>query len=134
VSWRFGAVGIFSRALMTPLFGFFTLFALSLAFEHRRVTRTLAVISGVLVVCIAGGMLFFVLDAIQMRVQVRPEAVRTFDVATIAALAKYGAAIIVGLGFAIPGWKASRRREGVVRRNSGGLVGRSNAAAQVAAE
>jgi hypothetical protein len=108
VSWRFGAVGLFSRALMTPLLGLLLMFAISLLFDHRRVTRTIAVAAGASILVIGGAMLLFVLDALQMRAQVRPEAMRAFDVATIVAFAKYGFAIITALGFAIPGWKASR--------------------------
>src|SRR5687768_7635051 len=42
VAWRFGAVGLFSRSLLTPLLGLFLLLGLSILAEHRLFTRVVA--------------------------------------------------------------------------------------------
>jgi hypothetical protein len=50
----------------------------------------------------------FVLDAVQMRAQVRPQAKTAFDVASLIALGKFMLGLMVLGAFTISGWKASR--------------------------
>ena len=108
-TWRFGAVGLVSRALMTPIFGLLVAITTAAVFRHRRAARAFAVLAflgatGTLVAVVAFG-----LDAIQTRAQVKSEAAGAFDLASGLALAKYlaGCAVLTLLGFA--GWKAGRR-------------------------
>jgi hypothetical protein len=107
VSWRFGAVGLFSRAVMTPLLGLLLAFAVAVLLEHRLMTRAIAVVGGLTALAIAGVSILFVLDALQMRAQVRPEAKTAFDVASAVALGKYGLGFLLLGVFAVSGWKAS---------------------------
>jgi len=144
VTWRFGAVGLLSRAVMTPLLGLLVAFALALWLEQRRVLRALAVLSGIVTVCLLGAMALFVLDAIQVRSQVRVDAKTAFDAASLVALGKYGAVLLATLGFAIGGWKAARggpsprrAREGAAPAGLIQVAGRSvpsSGAAPVAGE
>jgi hypothetical protein len=127
-SWRFGAVGLFSNALMTPLLGLTFAGMLAFIYGHRRTIRTLSVVLGVagLLLTIAGGM--FILDALQMRASVVPEAKLAFDVASAQALAKIGIFATIGFVMAIGGWrsttypaskassKAPKAGEGIVRK------------------
>jgi hypothetical protein len=108
VSWRFGAVGLFSPATMTPLLGLLLAFGVAVLFAHRWVVRTVSVIGAPAAIAIAGVSVFFVLDAVQMRTQVRPEARTAFDVASLVALGKYGLTLLILGVFAFNGWKASR--------------------------
>lgn len=122
VSWRFGAAGLFSRALMTPMLGLLLVLAIALMSGHRRVTRGVAVVGGLTVLTILGTSIMFLLDAVQMRTQVRAEAKTTFDVASLVAIAKYGLAMLASLAFAIPAWKASRKTDGKVVASSGSTL------------
>lgn len=110
VSWRFGAFGVTNGALMTPLVGLLTVFAAALLLGHHRVLRTLSVLCGVgaVVLLLVSGL--FVLDAVQMRAQVGPDARRAFDVASARVLAR--ALLISGAlaTFLIAGWRAARKR------------------------
>ena len=116
VAWRFGATGLFSRALMTPMLGLLLAFGVALLAEHRAAQRVIAVLSGLLVLTLAGAVVLFTLDALQMRVQVRPEAKTAFDLASAAALAKYITGAVVALAFAIMSWKAASSRDGRVSK------------------
>ena len=109
VSWRFGATGLFSRALMTPLLGLLIAFAVALLVDQRRVLRVIAVVSGISAAMLVGTVILFTLDALQMRSQVRIEAKSAFDVASAVALAKYGLCILVLAAFTVAGWKSARR-------------------------
>lgn len=107
--WRFGAVGLFSQALMTPLLGLVLALVTAFVLEHRAVLRTLSVLAalgGVLLLVVLAG---FALDAAQMRGQVRPELKSNFDVASIAAAMKLLLAAILALVVTWVGWKRSRR-------------------------
>lgn len=128
VSWRFGAAGLFSRALMTPLLGFLLAYAVALLLEQRRVLRAFSVLNAVLAVVLLGATTLFILDAVQMRAQVNPQAKTAFDVATLVALAKYGLGMVVTVAFAVTGWKGSRRdltQPVRGKRTSPPLVGRA---------
>ena len=126
LAWRFGAVGLFSRALMTPLLGVLIAFGIALLMEHRTFLRVLAIANGVAAVLILVVMGLFILDALEMRVQVRADTKRAFDAASIVALVKYGTGMLVALAFAVHGWKASKQT-GVakkVRRSGPEILGR----------
>jgi hypothetical protein len=127
IAWRFGAAGLFSRALMTPILGLLLAFSLALLLEHSRVQRAISVFSalvGVVVIAVVG---LFLLDAMQMRAQVRPEAKTAFDVASLVALGKYGIGTLVLAAFSVSGWRSSRgafasKKRVRSRRGTGDLV------------
>lgn len=109
VLWRFGAVGLLSRSLMTPILGLLVAFSVAYLREQPRVVRTLSVLSGVTAIAIVLATGVFILDALQMRVQVQPGARSGFDMATAAALVKYALGALVLMGFAVAAWRASGR-------------------------
>ena len=115
-SWRFGVVGVFSRALLTPLLGLLIAFAVAVLLDHRAVQRAISVFSGLIAVAVMCILALFVLDALQMRVQVRPEAKTAFDVTSVMALGKYGLAMLVLAAFTVGGWKSSRRENSAAAR------------------
>ncbi len=123
VNWRFGAAGLFSRALMTPLLGLLLVFAVALLLDQRRILRVVAVVSGLLSLVLLGTLALFALDTLQMRAQVRPEIVPSFDVAALTAMAKYGAVIVALLMLAVPGWRNSQREK---HRTRGGEAGQAD--------
>ena len=107
-TWRFGAAGLFSRALMTPILGLLVALVTAAALEHRRFARVLSVFGflGSLLAIFALGL--FGLDTLQTRASVRPEATTAFDTAWIVAAVKYVLGAFVALLLGIGGWKVSR--------------------------
>jgi hypothetical protein len=108
VRWRFGAVGLFSGALMVPILGIFIAYAAALLLEHRAVQRAISVLSGVMVLVLVVAAAGFVLDALQMRGQVRSEALRAFDAASAMGLAKMSLAMFTMLSLSVSGWRSAR--------------------------
>jgi hypothetical protein len=106
-SWRYGATGLVSRALMTPLLGLAIASGAAIALDHRRMLRTLAVAAalGTLLLVSASGL--FALDALEVHNRVRLDARSAFYAATLQATAKIAAAITVLALVAIGGWRAS---------------------------
>ena len=66
-TWRFGAVGLFSRALMTPLLGVMIALAIALALAHRRAMQTLSGLCALGGVVLLVALPFFLLDGARMR-------------------------------------------------------------------
>lgn len=98
--WRFGTVGLLSNALMIPLEGLLFVIVAATLLGHRRVLRTLGVLSfigaGLCLLSVAG----FSLDALQSQRDIRPELYKGFVFASITACSKYllgcGAMILLG--------------------------------------
>jgi hypothetical protein len=132
VSWRFGAIGLFSRALVSPLLGLLLACAVALLLNQPRTLRVLSIVNAGLAVAILGTVALFLLDALQMRAQVRPDAALSFDIASGVALAKYAVAGAVTSALAITGWKAATIGSARLRRNQSadvhGLVVRAKSA------
>jgi hypothetical protein len=108
-SWRFGTLGLLSQAIMTPLLGFVVLIATAFALGHRRALTATAVLTGLLALLLLVALPFFALDAIQMRVQVRREALRAFDLSAVLASIKLFASFIVMVLAAVGTVKALKR-------------------------
>jgi hypothetical protein len=103
-SWRFGAAGLFSSALLLPLLGLMVAGAVAFLSGNRTLVRALAgftAAAGALLVLSSG---LFALDAVQMRSNVVPEAKTAFDVASAQALLKFLLFGGVGLLLAIGSW------------------------------
>lgn len=108
VSWRFGAAGLVSSAVLMQMLGALIAVAVAVLFDQRVMQRVLLVLCGMAALVLVGMAALFLLDALQMRGQVRPQLVRAFDVATLLALTKQGVAFLgaLGLGFAL--WRSLR--------------------------
>jgi hypothetical protein len=109
-AWRFGAVGYFSNALLTPLLGLALAGALALVLRQRRIVRTIAVVLLAAAALLTGSMVVFVLDALEMRASVVPDAKTAFDVASAQALAKIVLVTIVSFVLGVGGWRSPRHR------------------------
>ena len=108
VAWRYGALGLWSRATMTPLIGLVLALAAATLLGHRRVLAFLAWGSLTLALFQIGASAAFVLDTVQMRPQVRPEAAAAFDVSAVVALVKILAAAALLLLVFVQGRRAGR--------------------------
>lgn len=109
VTWRFGAVGLVSRAIMTPLLGLLLALMTTVLMEHRRTARVVSVVSFAGAALVLAAVVIFALDALQTRAQIRADALTAFDTATIVAIIKYLLTSLVAVALGIGGWKASRR-------------------------
>jgi hypothetical protein len=111
--WRFGAIGLFSNALMIPAAGLLIILATSLTLDHWRTLRVFGAI------CAAGALLtftsvfLFALDAIQTRASVNPQARLSFDVASLTAVGKLLLGTLALTGFAIAGLRTKREARAV---------------------
>lgn len=109
LSWRFGAVGLLSRSLLTPMVGVAMVFSTAVLLDHKWVRRaaTLLALVGSVVLLIAIGM--FLLDLLQFRNQVRAEASTAYDVSSGVALLKLLICTVILVTFGMSGVRVGRR-------------------------
>ena len=108
VAWRFAATGLLSKALLVPLLGSLAVVVGALLLEHRRLLRMVSYANAGIAILLIGTIILFMLDTVQLRSAVAPEAVLAYDVAVVTALVNLvltGAAL-GGLG--ISGLKVSK--------------------------
>ena len=127
-SWRFGAAGLASNAVLSELMGLLLLAGLSLGLAHRVALRVIAVLSVLATVALVLGLGLLTLDALELRSGVRDEARLGFDLAALQLLAKLVLSSICTSLIAWGGWSASRKpREARARdrgsRGPGILIG-----------
>jgi hypothetical protein len=120
--WRFGAAGLMSNMLILPIAGLMIALILAAAVEHRAFQRVMAVVCalGAFGLVLATGL--FMLDAIQVRGLMRPEAASSWSVATGTAVLKLSVAILALIGFAIAGFHNSKPTKPVARATSPSFV------------
>lgn len=108
VAWRYGSVGIFSRALMTPLLGLLLATALALLLKQARILSALAVASGLVGFLLLFTTGRFLLDALQMGAQVGadPVAQSTLQATTYPAIIKLSLTAGAMILFAAGNWYA----------------------------
>lgn len=138
ITWRFGALGLFSRGVMTPTLGLLIGIVTAVLFEHRAWLRAQSVLSFVGAALLLTAVSVFFLDALQTRTQVVPDATASFNAASAVAVLKYGMGVLLCLALGAGGWVAARpgkvrgeggTREDRVKGDSGGrkIVGSSRA-------
>jgi hypothetical protein len=88
VMWRFGVMGLAASAAGTPLTALFFIYALALLAGDRNVVRVVCAVAAVIAVVLILGAGGFVLDVLQMKARVKPEALRQFKYASAQALIK----------------------------------------------
>jgi len=74
VSWRYGAVGILSGFLLTPLLGVLVALVIATVLDHPGTLKVLAILSGITGIVGLLLLLGFALDAIQMYQAGAPDA------------------------------------------------------------
>jgi len=96
--WRFSAVTVASRGLLTSLTGFLIISAIAAFMEHRRALYVMAIILIVYSLTLFITSATFVLDALEMRTQVQPANYHAYDFANAPILLKLLAAgLVTGL-------------------------------------
>lgn len=108
VPWRFGATGILTTTIVTPLLGILIGGAVAFRAAHRRVVRALAVITimGMLFLLVLTGL--YVLDALEVRRITMPEALYVFDVTAVQAFLKLCLVITIAGLLGIGGWTSAK--------------------------
>jgi hypothetical protein len=89
VSWRYGAIGLMSRSLLTPIIGLVFALALSLALEHRRVQRAVGIAGIVSVIVMLAMIVLFLLDSLQLSSRIPLAGKSAFMFAGTGALVKF---------------------------------------------
>jgi hypothetical protein len=106
VRWRYGAIGLSSGFLLTPLLGFALAALLANFAGHRRVLVIVGIVALVLGILLILGVLGFGLDAIQVRREASPGGRRVTEISTI----KAGFKLTLGaLGLLWIGWGSIRQ-------------------------
>ena len=121
-AWRFGAVGLFSRALLLALAGTVLCGYIALAAEHRRTLKTISILSGLASFVLLAVSAAFVLDAMETSSRANGVAQRAIQIASVSALVKLVAVGVVTALLARSAWKASRSIAPPQRRTKGVLV------------
>jgi hypothetical protein len=117
--WRFGAMGILSTNIITPLFGLLLALIAAYLQRNRWVLHILTGLTFLAAVVLAGMMAMFVLDGLQMRAELEPQVRPAFLLIAGKSLLSQALALL-GLGTVCLG---SRRASGGIA--SPGRAGRS---------
>jgi hypothetical protein len=128
VTWRYGAVGMFSGFLLTPLLGVWLCSWLALTLGHRTTQRLLMIGCVIVALLLVISGLGFLLDVVQLRRSVPtspPQAMWTFQVGAAKALLKYFSAAIAFAWFGVAARRALRTSVGGGRSATPPLVGRA---------
>lgn len=107
--WRFGALGLlFNSVLFSPIIGLSLAAVTAVMLEQRTVARVLAILTGAIALFMLIGLPFFVLDFLQLRASVNPQAKRAFDFTSLKAALTGGLLFLTALSVAIGTWRGSR--------------------------
>ena len=109
IQWRFGAVGLFAGPLASLVLGVFLLMAGAWTLKHRRIRRTLAILSGLVVILLILTMVAFALDAVQMRASVREETQGPLSSVVVQAALKYLIIILTLTALSWLSWATSKK-------------------------
>lgn len=123
VSWRFGAFGLTTSALVSPILGFALLKVGGVLLEHRGLVRGVAVVDLVLLLLLLVGLGFFALDFLQLRATLATSSLAQYD------MAGFKAAVNGLIELIVLGWMgvAGLRASGHVARPAGGHGSRGEA-------
>lgn len=117
VMWRFGAVGMAANAVAGPLLILLLVYGVALLFADRRILMAIGIVSllGAVLLTLAFGA--FALDALQMKAQVRPEALRKFTFASGQAFVKLLIQAISATVLGLSAIRASRAKKQEMARS-----------------
>jgi hypothetical protein len=107
IQWRFGLVGLFGNGFMGPMTGLLLIAVTAALVEQKAALRTVATVALIISLFAIAGWGSFVLDALQMRKAVKPEAHRAFDFAAGKALLGVTCALLASAWVGVGGWRAS---------------------------
>ncbi len=111
MQWRFGSTGILTTALLTPPIGVFVALVTARIFGHRWVHGVLIGFAIITMVALLVMMPMFVLAALQLRNEVRPQFYRSFHLAAGKVFANQLAVFVLMLAFAIASFRSMRNAQ-----------------------
>jgi hypothetical protein len=123
VSWRFGAYGLLTNSLVTPILGLAILIVLGGLRQRRRPTALTGAVCAVLALLLVGGFALFVLDYLQLRQAVGVAARGPYDSAAFKAMIVAVLEAGVLLSLAIAAFRASGIVDPAQRRRRRDRVG-----------
>jgi hypothetical protein len=106
--WRVGTIGAFSGAQMFPLVGFVIASVTAYLLDHRWVQRLLTAVYAVLAVALLVGLVVFMLDAVQLRRDVKPELARLYDLVGVKGMFTLAFLVFVYFALALSSFKQMR--------------------------
>ncbi len=106
--WRYGVVGLFSGFVLTPLVGGLLAVGVAAFAGHGSTLRWISVGLVAAAVALLLANIVFVMDVVQVRVRVPPEARSTFDIGWLKALAKHLLTGIAVIWVGVVGVRAAR--------------------------
>jgi hypothetical protein len=109
VLWRFGAAGILTTSLLTPLLGLLLATGVAAASDHRKMLLSISTICVMASVCLMAALALFTLDAIQVRAQIDTAGQGGFTVAFFQAGIKQFLFAVLALWLAIGGFRTASR-------------------------
>ncbi len=125
VSWRFGAYGLLTNSLVTPILGLAIILVLSGLRQRKRAAALTGAVCAALALLLIGGFALFVLDYLQLRQAVGVAARGPYDSAAFKAMVVAVLEAGVLLSMAVAGFRASGltdAAQGRRRRERVGLV------------
>jgi hypothetical protein len=107
VEWRFTAVSILGRGLVTPLLGLLFACVLATLLEQPRLLRGFSVLNALFTVTLLGLAVLYVLDALQLHGQVSAQQETRFRMGSASILGKLGLGVLTALALAVVAWVES---------------------------
>jgi len=107
LEWRYGAVGLLSAYLSTPLLGLAVLMMTAFLLRQATALRFISAFSLLLAVVLIPAMGSFALDVIQLRAGRPPESLPSFHAGALIAEAKHFTHFLVLLLLGLGGWKTA---------------------------
>ncbi|MGQ0765757.1 MAG: hypothetical protein ACT4OZ_08840 [Gemmatimonadota bacterium] len=120
IQWRFGAVGLMSGFLLTPLLGIAIAMGTAQYADHGIVQRILAILNLTIAGLFLAILVAFVLDILQLNSAVEAESAGQFRSAAWKALVKHLAFIVVIGWMGVAGYRISARTMKATRDRAAG--------------
>ncbi len=109
VTWRVGAVGVISRAMLLPGVGAVLGYAVALRLEQWRVQWVVSFASALAALASIGALVLFTLDALETRAMMAPADRGALALVSIVALGKLAVFVFLFGALAAISWRTSRR-------------------------
>jgi hypothetical protein len=106
--WRYGAVGLLSGFLVTPLVGALIATVLAVLRRRRGLLTTISILELAAAAFLLLLCLVFALDAVALRSVVKPDSVKAYDISIVKAMGKNLLVLIAFTWLGISGMKTVR--------------------------
>lgn len=83
--WRFGAIGLLSNTLMIVALGALIAVVTAVTLHHERTRRVLGIASWIFAMLLLVAIVAFAMDAVQAHTQIRPDMLRSYQLASLTA-------------------------------------------------